>query len=66
MNKDRPLDIFQDEKGVHVIFKVNDEPVKLERIYVMAKSTLGIPKVQYVEIYGTRADDTHVYEKFIP
>lgn len=67
MDKKRSIDVYQDESGkVHTVFKINGEDCTLERIYVESKTTLGIPKVLYVDLYGTKEDGTHIYERFKP
>lgn len=67
--KDRPLEVFLDESGAPVAqVEISGEVGNLKRIFVKSKSSMiGLPKVQYVELFGVHpADGTDVYEKIVP
>ena len=47
--------------------EINGTTVLLDRIYIFAKETLMLPKVKYIELFGTDPDTgDEAYEKFKP
>jgi hypothetical protein len=65
--KERPITIFQDAGGPKAELVIAGRPALLERVYVDAVETLGIPKVRLVELFGRdREASTPVSEKILP
>jgi len=60
--------VQQDDTGkIYAKTTINDIPAKLEKIYVKAKETSWLPKVEYVDIYGWAIDTGNlVKERLLP
>ncbi len=65
--KQRPITIYQDAGGLKAEVVIAGRPAILQRIYIDAVESLGIPKVHFVELFGRDlATNKPVSEKIMP
>jgi hypothetical protein len=63
----RDLVVDRHEGGYRAFMEINGSQAMLDKIYIFAKETLMMPKVQYIELYGVDIESgKEAYEKFEP
>ena len=63
----RDLVLDKHEGGYRAFMEINGNQAMLDKIYIFAKETLMLPKVQYIELYGVDIESgKEAYEKFEP
>jgi hypothetical protein len=63
----RDLVVDRHEDGYRAFIEINGRLALLDRIYIFAKETLMLPKVKYIELFGTDPETgEETYEKFKP
>jgi hypothetical protein len=63
----RDLVVDRHAGGYRAFIEIDGRRVLLDRIYIFAKETLMLPKVKYIELFGTDPDTgEEAYEKFKP
>ena len=63
---DRALDVYLDDEGNAVAETViaGEQSMRLQRVYVHCITSWGLPKVEYIELFGCHPDtQEEVYEK---
>jgi hypothetical protein len=60
----RPIKVYQEGKGARAEIIINSQPAYLEKIFISATSTMLIPKVHSIELFGKdKKTGAPAYEK---
>ncbi len=49
---ERPITVYQDGSGPKAAVEIAGRRAILQKVYIAATETLGVPKVQYIELFG--------------